>query len=306
MKFNLKLIFLIFNILISILNINGNDLGKKCEELKSKYCDFGFILTNPQNGKVRLIYNVDMIYRKKYSPGSLLKVFALLSYAKDNKVNIYETHECKGYTEGEISCWLGAGHGSLDLIKAIAHSCNYYFYYFLKDKLTKKAYYTTLMDFDLYVDPSLLSMNDYDFYITSFGLGVKILVPPVKMIYAYNSIFNGGKLFNDDGDLIRTIDLDNEVVEILRQGMKESYLYGTSKIIYLKTGISDVIAKTGTGANIISGKTDWRKNVGWIIVLAPGFNPTFGMMVVVERSRSSTACSIASELINFLVENKIL
>jgi penicillin-binding protein 2 len=66
-----------------------------------------------------------------YPPGSTFKMFTALSglengYTKDSRFS-----PCRGsYSFGgrSFKCWKPGGHGSLDMIRAIANSCNVYFY----------------------------------------------------------------------------------------------------------------------------------------------------------------------------------
>ena len=55
--------------------------------------------------------------------GSLVKPFTALAYAETHAFRFPE-FTCLGE---QSQCWLPQGHGRLDIVKAIAHSCNAYF-----------------------------------------------------------------------------------------------------------------------------------------------------------------------------------
>ena len=55
--------------------------------------------------------------------GSLVKVFTALAYGARNR-NLFPLAACAGASTG---CWYAAGHGRVDLVAAIAVSCNSYF-----------------------------------------------------------------------------------------------------------------------------------------------------------------------------------
>ena len=149
-------------------------------------------------------------------------------------------------------------------------------------------------------------MSDRDFTRSSIGLGIDILLNPIDIIYAYSAFYNGGILFNNNQKVLKRININTDVIAILHQGMKECYLIGTAKPVYEKTQIADIICKTGTGVSVTNGKADWRKNIGWVVLFSPSVNPTFGMMVIVDKSRSYSACNIAAKLIKFILDNKLL
>src|SRR5215472_7184587 len=55
--------------------------------------------------------------------GSLVKPFTALAYAQAHNF-VYPTHVCKGEASG---CWRIHPHGELDIVTAVAVSCNSYF-----------------------------------------------------------------------------------------------------------------------------------------------------------------------------------
>ena len=169
-----RLLFIILFIL-TIYNGYSSNLENLCNKILKEYGEFGFIITNPQNGQIKITYNDNLIFYNKFYPGSLLKPFTLIAVSKTSKINYLEIHNCNGDPDNDFTCWLRKGHGELNLIKAIAHSCNYYFYYFLKGKLNKNAYIKTLKELMIYYDDSNFEINKDDFIKASFGLVRNIL-----------------------------------------------------------------------------------------------------------------------------------
>ena len=162
LKTLIKICFILVLFIASSIYINAEiniNLKNKCEELGKKYGDFAMIITNPQTGEIREIYNSDMIYYKAFCPGSLLKSFVLISLSKKQNIDPNFKVNCIGYTDGEISCWLGKGHGELNLLEAFAHSCNFYFFHLIKERLDKYDYIKTLNDFDIIEDDAVLKKN---------------------------------------------------------------------------------------------------------------------------------------------------
>ena len=66
-----------------------------------------------------------------YPPGSIFKLIALFPLIEKNKIlPNWETFCSESYTYGDriFNCWKEGGHGVVNMKKAIAESCNIYFY----------------------------------------------------------------------------------------------------------------------------------------------------------------------------------
>lgn len=69
--------------------------------------------------------------RGLYSPGSIFKLVMAMAGLKAKKISENTFFQCSGTIliyGHPFSCWYKPGHGSLNLISAIQHSCNIYFY----------------------------------------------------------------------------------------------------------------------------------------------------------------------------------
>ncbi|MGB1876257.1 MAG: penicillin-binding protein 2 [Rhodospirillaceae bacterium] len=67
----------------------------------------------------------------QYSPGSTFKMIVALAALEQGAITADQTVTCKGYTElgsRRAHCWEGRGHGAMDMVQAIAQSCDVYFY----------------------------------------------------------------------------------------------------------------------------------------------------------------------------------
>lgn len=70
----------------------------------------------------------------QYAPGSTFKMVTALAALEKGVINPYSTIQCCGHTtlgSHKFHCWTWktGGHGSVDLVKAIATSCDIYFYH---------------------------------------------------------------------------------------------------------------------------------------------------------------------------------
>jgi len=69
--------------------------------------------------------------RGLYSPGSIFKLVMALAGLDSGRITTRKTFLCTGTTliyGHPFSCWYEPGHGVVNLISAIQHSCNIYFY----------------------------------------------------------------------------------------------------------------------------------------------------------------------------------
>ncbi len=67
----------------------------------------------------------------QYPPGSTFKMITILAGLEAGVINAYSTEYCKGYYDfgkDRFHCWKRSGHGSVDLVDALAESCDTFFY----------------------------------------------------------------------------------------------------------------------------------------------------------------------------------
>lgn len=277
-------------------------LEKECSRIEKKRGEFACLITRPDTGQISFVYNRRMLFEERFCPGSLIKPFTLLSYVASHPFDKDKTFNCKGFfhTKDRL-CWLGEGHGRVDLVHAIAFSCNHYFMELIKDKLKKRSFLRTLAEFGIKED--MTTISDTDFFKTAVGLGPFFRVKPVHLLLAFNTLFNRGALYNIKGELISRIEYNSDVIECIREGMRGSYLYGTGKKIFDETKTKDMMCKTGTGMAFEKGKVDYKNTVGWVIVFFPSYEPTFSMLVLVRNGTGSEHASIiASEILDIVTE----
>ena len=67
----------------------------------------------------------------QYSPGSTYKMAVALAALEHGAIGADQTVFCRGHTDlgsRRFHCWEGRGHGNMDMVQAIAQSCDVYFY----------------------------------------------------------------------------------------------------------------------------------------------------------------------------------
>jgi len=69
--------------------------------------------------------------RGLYAPGSIFKLAMAIGALDSQVVSEWQTYYCTGSTRiygHPFACWFKGGHGSVNLVNGIKHSCNIYFY----------------------------------------------------------------------------------------------------------------------------------------------------------------------------------
>lgn len=67
----------------------------------------------------------------QYPPASTFKMVTALAGMKAGKINARSTSHCSGFYEyggDRFHCWKASGHGWVDIVNALAYSCDTYFY----------------------------------------------------------------------------------------------------------------------------------------------------------------------------------
>lgn len=269
-----------------------------------------------------------------YPPGSVFKPIIALSALENNAATTSTTVNCPGYYRignYKKGCW--STHGRVDFYKAVAQSCDTWFYKTsLKLGITKLAktaqefglgnatgidlYEERANDgkFGLFPDPEWLKertgepWRKGDTLNTSIGQG-DVLTSPLQMAMVCAAVANKGTVYKPF--LVKEIiDINNHVkkttpkinskvlvdkkyFDITIHAMEETVAHGTGKRCAIP-GIR-IAGKTGS-AQASRGATH-----GWFIAFAPVENPTIAVACIVERGESGAAA--AAPICKSILEN---
>jgi cell division protein FtsI/penicillin-binding protein 2 len=192
--------------------------------------------------------------------GSLMKPFTAMSFGAD-----VGQARCN-----PAQCWLAAGHGDVDLIRAISESCNSFF-------LQKAAT----------ISPDRLASMVAEFHLpmpndtrpeTLIGLGSNWTVSPQHLSLAYAALAH----HRDAGPIL--------------EGMRRSALSGTAK--FLGTGL---LAKTGTAP---CSHTKKAPGDGYVAILYPAQAPKYMLLVQVHGVSGAEATRTAAGMLDVLRHGK--
>jgi len=268
-----------------------------------------------------------------YPPGSTIKPFIASAVLNEKVIDPYKKINCQGainlfdkFNTNVIWTYRDwKAHGPTDMIKAIAESCDVYFYTVgggyadiegLGIERIKKYLELfglgkiTGIDLNgekagLIPDPNWMKevkKTDWSIghtYNVSIGQG-DILVSPLQITMAMSAIANGGKLYKPQlikdkaPEIIRENFIDQKFIEIVRRGMREAVISGSSR--YLSDLPVPVAGKTGTAE---AGKN--KNPHSWFTAFAPYENPEIVITILVENGGegSSVAVPVAKEILQW-------
>ncbi len=176
--------------------------------------------------------------------GSLVKPFTALAYRRTHDFR-FPSFVCRGEAS---QCWLPKGHGSVEITRAIAHSCNAYFLELARD-VSPEALAAVAQGFGLNApDPRATPT-------ALIGLGETWPIAPISIARAYCELVKSGP-------------------RELLAGMALSARLGTGRGVG-----AGAYAKTGTAPCIHESR---EMGDGYVIALYPSEAPRYALLVRVH------------------------
>lgn len=259
----------------------------------------------------------------QYPPGSIFKLVVMAAGLETGAITPETVFHCPGhFTLGRSTFkdWKEGGHGRQDLMQAIAHSCNVYFYQAaLKTGIDPIAWVARefglgqktgieLRDEATGLIPAPAWKRDTvgepwypgDTVLSGIGQG-RILVTPLQMVTMVAAIANGGTLYRPwmvkrveswggevvaayGPEVVRKVNVNPRVLELLRQGMLRVVEEGTGRSARI-SGVQ-VAGKTGT-AQVVKrqvGNAGMTKDHAWFVAFAPYTDPEIAIVVIAENA----------------------
>jgi cell division protein FtsI/penicillin-binding protein 2 len=200
--------------------------------------------------------------------GSLVKPFTALAYAAQHEYRFPE-HVCRGEASG---CWQARPHGSLNLVSAIAYSCNSYFRA-LAATLTGDQMLPVAEQFGLEAPSADLTGPPL------MGLGTDWRISPLHMAHAYLELIHRQ---------------EQPAVREILTGMAQAASYGTGSSVDHALKHADALVKTGTApcTHPRSAPGD-----GFTIALVPAAQPEILLMVRVHSVPGAVASATAASML---------
>ena len=204
--------------------------------------------------------------------GSLVKPFLALAYGQKHNFR-YPEYFCHGASDG---CWLARGHGKVDIISAIAYSCNAYF--------LKVA--------------SSLKTEDVDSMARRYGFSLgEAPLDPAEMIGL------GGAWRIEPEELLRAYLVLSAApqppgtAELLR-GMALCARLGTAAAVGRNLHGLAALAKTGTAPCVHEPRAPGD---GYALMLYPADQPRWALLVCLHGAPGARAAQLGGRMLNSVV-----
>jgi penicillin-binding protein 2 len=254
---------------------------------------------------------LDRAIAARYPPASTFKLATTVMALRDGLVN-FGSHmplPCVGgiqYGNRFFHCWYKPGHGSLNLVQAIANSCDGYFYQLglrltVRQILAGGAYlgFDTRTGIDLpgEVQPAFPDSGYYDRVYGRGGwtqaVAMNLAIGQgedaqtlISMVRFYAALANGGRVVQPhirEADLpdVRRVNLPDSTFLGIRRALIAVVEQGTARSVRMAQ--LQLAGKTGTAQNA-SGVDH-----GWFIGFAPANRPEIVVGGVIENAGHGTA-----------------
>ncbi len=277
---------------------------------------------------------INKVIQTQYPPGSPFKIMTIIA-ALEAGISPSLTFHCSGAVmlgDKAFHCWYLAGHGTLDMVNAIKHSCNCYMYNIGKMigaesilNVARKFGYGEQTGVDMpgelkgFVPSSAWKIRKFKFgwsvgdaFNISIGQGA-LLSTPLQQVRMVAAIANGGKLVTpritrDQKVNIIDVDVKKEHLDLVREGMYKvvneergtAYRSRPTNVVMAgKTGTSQVQAKKHAHDDLSKSSVRWeRRNHALFAGYAPFDSPKYAIGVIVDHGGggASAAAPIAYKL----------
>lgn len=266
------------------------------------------------------------------APGSVFKMITAAAGLEEGVITRSEIMYDTGiYVQFDgqytLKCWLTSGHGALDVVGALANSCNYYFgevgYRLSLDEdgnyssalgLSKLAKYAGMFGLDsktgIEIYESQPSISDENPIPSAIGQGTHTfssvqLNRYVTAIATRGSIYDmtliqrvasstGTVLQEHEPEIVSTVELQDSTWDVLWDGMYGVVTYASAKEAFENCATS-LAGKTGTAQEDTS-----KPNHARFIGFAPYEDPEIAISVTIPFGYTGTnAAILADEILNY-------
>jgi hypothetical protein len=269
-----------------------------------------FAVARVDSGRIVLHHQAAWLAQVSVRPGSVFKLVTAYAALAGGLVDPRKAFDCKGNSPrssgdgagpaagGRETCWLHAGHGPVNLSKALALSCNLYFAH-LGREIGPEPILAAAREFGLGRSvgsdlpgelagslPTALSTQE----VGEFALGQTqgLTVTPLQLLGLAQAVASGGELRSPRLVLppgarapLRSVLESQEALRFLAQAMEEASAFGT--------GAAARLARLGLAGK--TGTTGWQgvpwRTHAWYIGFWPARTPRLALVVFVREGQGS-------------------
>jgi len=279
----------------------------------------------------------------QYAPGSVFKVVVTAAGLQEGTLTPLDRVHCGGRFHlgaWTFKDWKEGGHGSVDLHRAMAQSCNVFFYQ-AGLKIGGAAIVKYASAFGLGRPTGVDLQSERPGFLPqpkvrrgrqiwpagetvnmSIGQGA-LLVTPIQVARLMAAVANGGVLwkprlvqrveradrgtiYSDPGQVMGHVDLSPVVWAFLKQSLWSVVNEGGTGAAARIPGL-DVAGKTGTAQMIANSKASRGEDHAWFAAFAPLREPEVVVVVLIERGGKGgqVAAPIAKKILNAIFLEKV-
>lgn len=268
------------------------------------------LVMDPATGRLRAVVNQQIAFNEAFPPGSSIKPFTTLAALRSGVIDSQYKIKCQGrYSSGsfEIVCSHPRSDAPLDVVHALAYSCNFFFAT-ASERLPASAFESLLASYG-FGRKTGVSASESAGRIpagtlasgSALGEGDQILVTPIQLIRGYVALISGRLLRPYTGASSSRVDdagylrLNSTERQILVKGMRGAVSYGTAASAQLGSVPMFVYGKTGTSASSNGFRTQ-----GWFVAMAApaqDADPTLAVLVFLRRSHGSECADVVRPIL---------
>lgn len=256
------------------------------------------VAMDPATGRVISIVNPGNALARAYQPCSVFKIVVAIAGLSEGVITPETVYDCRGGT-----CWMWAGHGPINLRRALAQSCNPYFEW-VGERLgyDKVHRYAELLGLG---SPSGINVGgevsgtvpdsvrpSQVGHLSSHAKGVATSV--VQLAVLLSATINGGVVYQP------------QVSGPVTFTPRERWRLPPGTVL---AGLSDGFlgaVNEGSAANafdpdvVVAGKTGTCSGVGWFASYAPADGPEVVIVVFVRPGSGHVASAVAGRIYQHL------
>jgi cell division protein FtsI/penicillin-binding protein 2 len=251
------------------------------------------VAMDPHTGRVQAIVNPALGMQRAFQPCSVFKIVVGIAGLSEGVITPDTTYRC---TRG---CWMWAGHGSIDLRRALAVSCNTYF-----EWVGERLGYETIQRYAHLLglgEPSGINLTGETAgrmprfvrpeavgHLSSHAAGVE--TSAVQLAVLVSAAINGGVVLRPQ------VSGAQDFVPSERWRLPE-----TTRFQGLAAGFTAAVNEGSASAAFdpdvaVAGKTGTCSSLGWFASYAPAESPELVVVVFLRHGSGHGAAAVAGRI----------
>jgi penicillin-binding protein 2 len=251
------------------------------------------VAMDPYTGRVMALVNPRRGMASAYQPCSVFKIVVAVAGLTEGVITPETTYNCTG------GCWLWPGHGTVDLRRALAQSCNPYF-----ERVGERLGYERVHHYAQLLglgNPSGINLNGEAAgkipaavrpsqvgHLSSHAAGIS--TSAVQLAVLLSATVNGGVIFQPQ------VSGPDGFVPSERWRLPPGTVFGGLSDGFL-SAVNEGSASSAFDPDVIvAGKTGTCSGVGWFASYAPADHPEVVVVVFVNPGSGHVASAVAGRI----------